>query len=279
MLRKAAQRLRIPQHDGRHQSAGRPVQSLCIPVGRLVAISPYQLHHDPRFFRKPELFDPSRHTPAAHGAFAHHSGPAPPADRLETGRAGVERATEATCASEAAGRMVGANRTRVAFGVGPFRCPGRAFAMAEAALAVGTFFSCFDATLSPSPRPKDPSVARRLKECGHAKACAAHTDCMPSETACQATDCASSADAGADADATCDPRVQGGDASHGRPLRQHAEVPPWLSEQVVPGAHVVARGVLSGDSSGLLPTFEPRLLVGVKKPVGALWATCQQSAD
>lgn len=54
-------------------------------------------------------------------------------------------------------------------------------------------------------------------------------------------------------------------------------VPRWLRQDVICGEHIVTRGVTSGDAGGVLPTFEPRMLVGVKKPVGALWASCEDT--
>jgi hypothetical protein len=50
----------------------------------------------------------------------------------------------------------------------------------------------------------------------------------------------------------------------------------WLRPEVVPGEHIVARGVRSGDPDGpLLPCFDSRQLVGVKKPVEPLLAVCR----
>ena len=53
-----------------------------------------------------------------------------------------------------------------------------------------------------------------------------------------------------------------------------AAVPRWLKVDVLPGSHIVARGVCSGDPHSQLPRFDPRQLVGVKKPIEALYAAC-----
>ena len=50
--------------------------------------------------------------------------------------------------------------------------------------------------------------------------------------------------------------------------------PRWLQLDVLPGAHIVARGVISGDPQSQLPRFDARQLVGVKKPIEALYAEC-----
>lgn len=277
VLRKALKPLRIPVKDTRQAGRLEPASGTQIPAGRLVAISPFQLHHDPRFFRDPDMFDPTRHSRSVPDTSGQHGNAPVPSHCVGVAKSGhaaaaVEEASGCNGADQAA---TGA-RVRVAFGAGPFRCPGRAFAMAEAALAVGIFFSSFDSVLSQVPVQDGqicadgPSGGSLMERCGarapggliggpnhrvHTAACADGTGW----------------DRGAKYDRHAHSRHRGCSA----PVQAYVQAPPWLTPAVVPGRHVVARGVRSGDPSGRLPTFDPRLLVGVKKPTSSLWATCR----
>jgi hypothetical protein len=113
------------------------------------------------------------------------------------------------CPEQAALDNADPNPVCVAFGVGSFRCPGRAFAHWQLRLAVATLFSRYNL------RHID---GQKVGEVG----------------------------------------VEG----------RGAYVPRWLQASTVPGRHVFARGVTSGDREGLLPQGRPQLLVGVKRPVG-----------
>jgi hypothetical protein len=53
------------------------------------------------------------------------------------------------------------------------------------------------------------------------------------------------------------------------------EVPRWLAENIVPGGHVFARGLCSGDKGRRLPQARSQLLVGIKRPLGPLWARAE----
>jgi hypothetical protein len=55
-------------------------------------------------------------------------------------------------------------------------------------------------------------------------------------------------------------------------------IPRWLREDAVPGGHVFARGLRSGDPASRLPQSRSQLLVGVKRPVGPLWVLAEGHA-
>lgn len=276
VLRKALKPLRIPVQDTAHGNSVEPASCTHIPAGRLVAISPFQLHHDPRFFRDPAMFDPTRHRCSAPDTSGQHRKAPVRSDCAGVAKSGHPAAdVEVASGCKGAGQAAGLARIRVAFGAGPFRCPGRAFAIAEAALAVGIFFSCFNSVLSEVAAldgqvfADGASGRRRVEQCG-TRAPGGLTGGYNHRL-----DAHASADGdGRDRGAGDDCHVHGRHGGWGGPLRTCVRAPPWLTPAVVPGEHVVARGVRSGDPGGCLPTFEPRLLVGVKKPIGSLWATC-----
>lgn len=58
-----------------------------------------------------------------------------------------------------------------------------------------------------------------------------------------------------------------------------APPPGWLEEARVPGRHIVARGVTSGDADGVLPQFDAAQLFGVKRPTGALLASVRPRTE
>jgi len=89
-----------------------------IPAGSVVAVSPYAMHHSPRYWADPESFDPERFAP---GAAASR----PPA-------------------------------TYIPFGAGPHRCIGESLAMMEGVLILATVarrcrFELLDGSVTPKP--------------------------------------------------------------------------------------------------------------------------------
>lgn len=186
-------------------------QPTVVPTGSLVAVSPYQLHHDPRFFPAPHVFDPQRHYSCS------SSQPHPP---QHCGASNTGAMCPASATNDREGGLAG-SPLRIAFGTGLFRCPGRSLALIQASLGVAVFFACADADL-----------------CGM--------------------------EPGADLGCT----IRGGASKS--PFRVKGKTPKWLGS--VPGAHVVARGVTSGDPHMQLPRFDARQLVGVKRPVETLYA-------
>lgn len=265
VLLKSVTRLHIPQGSAGPIASRNPVRFLSIPAGRLVAISPFQLHHDPRFFQHPEVFNPMRHR--RHGFLGQQFGPDVQIPKVEGGNL---RVSGSGCSTKDATAGDG-TRLRVAFGAGPFRCPGRALAMAEAVFAVGIFFACFDAALP------DMSESDSAPHTNTAGASGPSTDCRTRP---------SGGKSGHTHFKSAEFTTKNRDTSHkcpsGRPnghrVDQPNKPPWWLNRNAVPGAHIVARGVCSGDPGGRLPSFEPRLLVGVKKPISALWATCRTAS-
>eukprot|EP00892_Ulva_mutabilis_P002446 jgi/Ulvmu1/12201/UM085_0065.1 len=288
VLRKAVKPLRIPQPDMPKSDSSQTSRILEIPAGRLVAISSYQIHHDPRFFEKPEVFNPERHRGVApmvnKPAQAHSERCLHQVSKGSIGSGSAGTCREAQWPKEGATPAGELPRTRVAFGAGLFRCPGRSFALAEAALAVGIFFSCYNSRLMHGPEMRDTGVD--AKPLPHSTEGSADSPRSCQKHGKYALDLDTSATHGMDpAGAATVKQAQSGACSsvtfgavragmNRADLAADAVAPTWLRQHVVPGQHVVARGVRSGDATGLLPSFEPRLLVGVKKPVGSLWAIC-----
>ena len=202
-----------------------------VPKGTLVAISPYLIHHDFRFYLDPDLYLPSRHrrrgqsgaaaapaqlhspcasrTASARNT-AHHSQPG-------CGQFGTESATHAPPQDPAP--------VHVAFGAASFRCPGRNFARCQLRLAVAALFMHYDLELV--------------------------------------------------SDGSTPLGGQGGDkCGPGFVHSSKKWLPSWLSESEIPGSHVAARCVTSGDRHARLPQSQPQLLVGVKRPLGSLLVHC-----
>jgi Cytochrome P450 len=244
VLRKAMAPLRLQAEGAREEGKGLPAghggaASTVVPRGSVVALSPYLLHHDDSFFPHAHVFDPTRHCAArASGAaerqcIAQDGCPHADAWCSQAGGTGSPAPCAAHMAASAGSQgsarpalspaeMPALPPLRVTFGVGQFRCPGRALALAEASMAVAVFFACTNATLP---------------------AHGGHQDNGHSASESRASGC-----------------------------------PGWLQADRVPGAHVVARSVRSGDPLGQLPAFDPRQLVGVKKPMTPLWVDCVHAA-
>ncbi|GGM33987.1 cytochrome P450 [Longimycelium tulufanense] len=87
----------------RRSTADVSLDGIDLPAGSELAFSPYAFHHDPRFFRDPERFDPDRWAP--------------------------DRVTEVP------------RDTFLPFGSGMHHCPGHHFAHAEIAITVATVAS------------------------------------------------------------------------------------------------------------------------------------------
>ena len=219
VLRSAVKPLRVAADD--------IAPALDVAAGTLVAVSPFLIHHDARFYAAPDRYCPGRHLRQG------HLRPASGERELAGSEVGVAASTcphrvvrdsAGACAEGLAPRL-DPNPVAIAFGAGIFRCPGRAFARCMLRAAVAMFVSSSGAhwTLSGS--------ATKASACTQRERGARHT-------------------------------------------RNVANVPAWLSPGVVPGCHVFCRGLSSGDAHGLLPEAQPQLLVGVKRPVGELWATC-----
>ena len=196
VLRHARQDMQVSK-DGRRCTS--------VKRGTLVALCPYTINHDARFFNNAAEYEPSRHKPTSTASkHSSSSSEAESAEAAKNGRCPVD----------------------IAFGAGAYRCPGRAFANCQLRLALAAFMLLFDAQLMQK--------------------------------------CASQASA---------PDVQ-----HCQEDMQK-KVPHWLSTRQVPGRHVVARGVTSGDVHGALPAWRPQLLVGVKKPVTSMFVNLQSRVE
>ncbi|MBK6518181.1 MAG: cytochrome P450 [Polyangiaceae bacterium] len=101
------------------------VMGRTIPKGSIVAVSPYALHRNPRYFADPERFDPQRFL-------------TPDASRPKL--------------------------AYMPFGAGPRTCIGNAFAMMEMQLIVPMLLQAFDVAVTPGFRLElDPSVTLRPK--------------------------------------------------------------------------------------------------------------------
>jgi hypothetical protein len=227
VLRYAERDLKVPASP----------QPFAVHRGTLVAVCPYLIHHEARFYARPNEYDPARHMrTAATGRSDSGAGEAPAAAaqqcpfehaggaRAHGGpwQAAVSKAFyEAGSASASTRPAQDPNPVNIAFGAGAFRCPGRGFATCQLRLAVATLF-----TLYPSLQ------------------------------------------LGGDSDSIGKQVDSSGGRSRATNMGEH--VPQWLRAHVVPGEHVAARVVTSGDKRGRLPRWQPQLLVGVKKPTGAL---------
>ena len=97
-----------------------------LPEGAVVMISPYGLHHDPRLFEQPDVFDPERFSPVREEALPRFA--------------------------------------YIPFGGGPRICIGNSFAMMEARLILATMAQRIDlARISPDPVEPDPLITLRPK--------------------------------------------------------------------------------------------------------------------
>lgn len=98
---------------------GSGADRLTLPDGAMVIYSPYQIHHDPAWYRDPEHFDPDRWSP--------------------------ERAHEID------------KRAVLPFGVGERHCPGNNFAISTILLATAALFARWDA-MPVGDKPVTPST-------------------------------------------------------------------------------------------------------------------------
>jgi cytochrome P450 len=96
-----------------------------VPKGALVLITPYVVHHDPRWFEAPERFDPDRFSPER-------------AERIPRG-------------------------AYLPFGVGPRVCIGNSFAMMEATLIAAMLLQRFELGLPPGTTAPQPSLNVTLR--------------------------------------------------------------------------------------------------------------------
>lgn len=250
MLRYAERDCDLPDPPSSTDAAGvanpQPAASLPRPdirkvrvcAGARVAISPYLIHHDSRFFEHPEEYLPLRHSRKQRAAGSWQSeacststGCAQDMQRsasASNGRAclpsenttSVVLAADASCVHDPA-------PVQIAFGAGSFRCPGRNFALRHLRLAVATLLTAYDIQLLTDSAASPCSDTRRAQTWS----------------------------------------------------ARQGWVPRWLSRSSLPGTHVCARGVTSGDRHARLPQFRSQLLVGVKRPVGALLVQCRRRSD
>jgi cytochrome P450 len=101
-----------------------------IPQGTWVFVSPYLLHHDPRFWRNPEGFDPERFSPEEEAKRREHQG----------------------------------KGAYLPFALGPRKCIGESFAMMEARLILASIVQRTRLELAPGrPIQLDPTVTLRPK--------------------------------------------------------------------------------------------------------------------
>ncbi|AYF73836.1 cytochrome P450 [Nocardia yunnanensis] len=101
-----------PWISAANASADLPIGDITIPAGSAIMFSPYLVQHDPRWFSRPETFDPDRWSP--------------------------ENAADT------------AKKAMISFGVGRRRCLGDHFAMLEIALASAALLSRW--RITPDPR-------------------------------------------------------------------------------------------------------------------------------
>lgn len=117
-VRLTASHITLPSSPSGNERPSTP--GFTLPQGSVVAISPWAVHLDPRYYTNPDLYDPDRKGMALPGAEG---------GALHAAVAGV-------------GGLAG-----VSFGGGQYRCPGRAFAEMEMALAVGLILCSYDLRL------------------------------------------------------------------------------------------------------------------------------------
>lgn len=111
------------------RQAAKPVQlgDYELPKGAVVMISPYGLHHDPRYFERPDVFDPERFDPAREEALPRFA--------------------------------------YIPFGGGPRICIGNSFAMMEARLILATMAQRIDLeSVFSDPVEPDPLITLRTKK-------------------------------------------------------------------------------------------------------------------
>lgn len=99
-----------------------------IPRGSWLLISPYILHHDPRYFKDPESFDPDRFQPDREDAIPPY--------------------------------------VYVPFGGGPRTCSGNNFAMVQIILVIATVLQKFRLSLPPDQPPVEPELEVILRPKG-----------------------------------------------------------------------------------------------------------------